>query len=497
MRKSVWWPKSSYLVLSAFLLVISPATSWASAPGGLSAGCAASNITFVAKTASSSYNGVANKLNTYAAGEVITITLANPFYIATDVYMDDELAQSRFGFAIPAIAQNSSGSVTKTYVITATDAADGVNSFTFAMSYGNMTITCVGAGGSSGSQTKSNVRALQLAGTSSSSQVAATALATGVSNNVANRLPLCPAGGGDAAAGSCRAPGAAPNAGVGSPSFLGAKNRDSSVKDTPSESRPARAFNAWGDIRHSGFERDDQSSLKQISAMGGIDYLLYPNFLLGVMGGYEHSDFKADVLQGTLKGNGSTVGVYGGYRLTPSIRADLAATWTWLGYDISDNSTATAVTANFGAIRNMVSGGLTGSYMLGTVVVEPSARVMSLRQREESYTESSGASQAARNFSAGRASFGSKFSLPYSVYGGFFVSPYAGIYGDYRFGSDSTMTETAAVLGLSNGWSARTTAGVSLSMNPATHAVTIGGELGGLGSDSTSWTWGARGSLRF
>jgi hypothetical protein len=122
---------------------------------------------------------------------------------------------------------------------------------------------------------------------------------------------------------------------------------------------------------------------------------------------------------------------------------------------------------------------------------------MSFRQREESYIESSGAAQTARNFSAGRASFGSKFSLPYSVYGGLFVSPYTGIYGDYRFGSDSSMTETASVLGLSNGWSARTTAGVSLSWNPDTHAITVGGELGGLGSDTTSWTWGARGSLKF
>lgn len=87
--------------------------------------------------------------------------------------------------------------------------------------------------------------------------------------------------------------------------------------------------------------------------------------------------------------------------------------------------------------------------------------------------------------------------MPYSVYGGLFASPYAGLYGDYRFGSDSAMTDAASVLGLSNGWSARTTAGISLSLNPETHSLTIGGEIGGLGSDTTSWTWGARGSLKF
>jgi uncharacterized protein with beta-barrel porin domain len=185
---------------------------------------------------------------------------------------------------------------------------DGVRSYLwarFSAYNGSVTVnfTCTSPAPAS-SSSASNVRSIQLAGTQVSSTTAANSLATGIASNVGNRLPL--------------APGAAPNAGVGSPSFLGARNRDSSVKDTPADKQPTRAFNAWGDVKQSGFDRDDQTSMKQVSAMGGIDYLLYPNLLLGVMGGYEHSDFKVDTLQSSLKGNGNTVGVYGGYRFTPS-----------------------------------------------------------------------------------------------------------------------------------------------------------------------------------
>ena len=107
-----------------------------------------------------------------------------------------------------------------------------------------------------------------------------------------------------------------------------------------------------------------------------------------------------------------------------------------------------------------------------------------------------GTAQDGRNFSAGRTALGSKVSQPFASPGGWTVSPYAGLYGDWRFSSDNAIATGTPVAFIKNGWSGRVTSGVS-----ATAArgiiVSLGGEYGGLGANYKIWSGNVTAILPF
>src|SRR5258708_36331665 len=70
----------------------------------------------------------------------------------------------------------------------------------------------------------------------------------------------------------------------------------------------------------------------QVNALMGLARKLTPNFLIGVVGGYETFDYTSQDLNGKLKGNGWTVGSYLGWKLSPAIRFDAAVAVFGLGH---------------------------------------------------------------------------------------------------------------------------------------------------------------------
>jgi hypothetical protein len=74
--------------------------------------------------------------------------------------------------------------------------------------------------------------------------------------------------------------------------------------------------------------------------------------------------------------------------------------------------------------------------------------------------------------------------------------PYVGLYGDYYFSSDDASTNGLASTPLMQGWSARVTTGIGMRFDHGAQ-FSIGGELGGIGGNTTTWTLRARGSVPF
>jgi hypothetical protein len=146
--------------------------------------------------------------------------------------------------------------------------------------------------------------------------------------------------------------------------------------------------------------------------------------------------------------------------------------------------------------RWLATGGLTGSFGLGPVVLEPSAHVFALWERENAYTDSLGTVQDAHNFATGRASGGAKVIYPFAASGTTNLVPYVGLYGDYYFSHDDASTAGLAPVPLLQGWSARATAGIAMSFG-AGALLSLGGEYGGIGSDTHIWTWQVHGSVPF
>ena len=252
---------------------------------------------------------------------------------------------------------------------------------------------------------------------------------------------------------------------------------------------------AWVDVRGADFDRTTAGSdLKgvQVNTLAGITHRVTPDFLVGVLGGYEHFDYSSQAFNGVLRGDGWTTGAYMGWRILPNVRFDAGGAWS----DIFVDDTSGMATGNFLGHRWLVTGGLTGTYGWQAFVLEPSARVYALWEHENAYTDSLGTLQPDRNFSTGRASAGGKVTYPFAWSSTVDLAPYVGLYGDYYFSMDDAATAGLTTVPLLQGWSARATAGLAMTFAQSA-LVSLGGEYGGIGSDTHIWTWRVRGSVPF
>jgi uncharacterized repeat protein (TIGR01451 family) len=256
-----------------------------------------------------------------------------------------------------------------------------------------------------------------------------------------------------------------------------------------------RVWTGWVDVRGVFWDRNSIGADirgNQINAIAGVTARITPNFLVGVLGGYEHLDATSQVLTGQLKGGGWTAGTYLGWKFAPHLRLDAGLAGTLLDYQ----GTAGTAAGTFSGNRWLASGGVTGTYDVARFVVEPSARIYALWEHDSAYTDSLGTLQTARNFSTGRASGGVKIATPIAWTSSAVVTPYAGLYGDYYFSKDDEGAVLVAPIPLVQGWSARVVSGLSVTFDGKAQ-ISIGGELGGLGSDYTIWSVRSRASIPF
>ncbi|MDB5655223.1 MAG: outer rane autotransporter barrel domain protein, partial [Tardiphaga sp.] len=260
----------------------------------------------------------------------------------------------------------------------------------------------------------------------------------------------------------------------------------------------------WGDIKGTGIGRWDSSNAPatlyghQVNGLLGLTRRLMPNFLVGVVGGYEYFDYRSDTLNGRLKGDGWTIGSYLGWKFAAGLRFDAAVAYSGLNYD----GTAGTATGRFDGDRWLLSGGLIGTTEAFGFAIEPSARVYALWENQHAYTDSLGTPQAERSFFTGRASTGFNVAYPWLFDATLTISPYAGIYADYYFtGDDAAAVTLAGAAPLTSvpfidGWSARATGGLAARFDNGA-AVAIGAELGGIGSNAKIWSFRGRGSVPF
>ena len=255
----------------------------------------------------------------------------------------------------------------------------------------------------------------------------------------------------------------------------------------------ARQWNIWADMRGTGWNSANSGDLEgtQINATAGIGYLVAPGLLVGAFAGYEDFKYEAASLSGTLTGDGGTVGGYAAWQIAPALRWDGMAGWSNVSYD----GVAGTAKGSFSGSRWLASTGVTGNYNAESFVAESSARVYALWERQGAWTDSLGAAQDARDFSAGRVSVGGRVMAPWQV-SAMSVQPYVGLYGDWRFSTDDALPADLQANALADGWSGRITGGVSLA-GFGSGSLALGGEYGGLGTDARTWNANARASWAF
>jgi uncharacterized repeat protein (TIGR01451 family) len=266
------------------------------------------------------------------------------------------------------------------------------------------------------------------------------------------------------------------------------------VTKAPPRLVPPKEWLLWADVRGTGWNTDPSAGDirgGQINVIAGLTRKFTPDFLVGVLGGYENFDYTSQTLNGRLKGDGWTVGGYLGWRIWPAVRFDAAVGRSGISY----NGVSGTAAASFPGNRWIASAGVTGTYRTQWLEIEPSGKVYAIWERDSSYIDSLGTLQADNTFSTGRASTGVKVAYP-MVWGAMAtLAPYVGLYADYYFSSDNAalLLPTQFV----QGWAARTTAGVRYNV-PGGAKLLIGGEVGGLGSQNfTTWSVRGRASVPF
>ena len=140
--------------------------------------------------------------------------------------------------------------------------------------------------------------------------------------------------------------------------------------------------------------------------------------------------------------------------------------------------------------------GLAGNYNYGHYLVQPSAKLYVLWESDKAWIDSLGTLQAARNFSTGRTAFGAQVGRPFEYSDGWTLTPYAGLYGDWRFSSDNAIPTATSVANIKDGWSGRVTSGLSANIRNGAF-VQLGGELGGLGATYKIWSGNVKGIVPF
>jgi hypothetical protein len=290
-----------------------------------------------------------------------------------------------------------------------------------------------------------------------------------------------------------------------------ALDRQMPTKATPKKIREEQDWMFWIDVRGTGIDRLTATTTiagitttpatlygTQVNAMAGLTRKVTPNFLVGVVAGYENFNFTEQDINGKLTGEGWTVGSYLGWRITPSIRYDLAVAYSGITYD----GVSGTAQGDFGGSRWLVQTGFTGTYKAAGFMFEPSANVYALWENEGSYVDSLGTLQPNQDFSTGRASAGTKVAYPFTWSDTVALMPYVGLYGDYYFSQD----DAAAILAtgglplastpLLQGWSARMTTGLGIKFASG-GMVALGAEYGGIGSNFETWTYKAKAQVPF
>lgn len=259
-----------------------------------------------------------------------------------------------------------------------------------------------------------------------------------------------------------------------------------------------REWSAWADIRGTGWKVNDTTGSSndikgnQLNLTAGLGRKLTPDTLVGLIACYENFKYDVAALAGSLKGSGETIGGYFAQRFATNLRFDAAIGWT----DVNYNATAGTANGSFIGSRWLASSGLTGDYKLNVYMIEPSAKVYMLWERENGWTDSLGTLQASRNFSAGRTALGAKIGRPFEVSNGWTLTPYGGLYGDWRFQTDNALPTGTTVANIGTGWSGRVTSGL-MAKAAGGSTVSLDGEYGGLGANYKIWTGNVRGTVPF
>ena len=246
------------------------------------------------------------------------------------------------------------------------------------------------------------------------------------------------------------------------------------------EGAPLSPWNFWVKGSWTLYDSHESSSFDGhlIDVVGGVDYRLSDDLIVGVLGGYGAADFDT-LLAGTagsFESKGMHVGVYMGKRLAPNLMFDALVAYTASDYD---NVSGTTIGA-FDAGRITVAAHLKGNVDWAGVIVEPTIGLMYASEKQDAYTDNNTTVHAARTVTAGRLSVGPKFIFPKVTTDNGTSQFWFAAKGEYDFSNQDT-SAASGLPDIGDVASGRVQAGIASASDSGVN-LSLQGDVSGLGS---------------
>jgi Autotransporter beta-domain/HYDIN/CFA65/VesB-like, Ig-like domain len=188
----------------------------------------------------------------------------------------------------------------------------------------------------------------------------------------------------------------------------------------------------------------------------GVDYLVEPDILLGVMAQIDRLSQDFTTPGSEIDGSGWMAGPYATVKLDEHLYLDVLGTWGKSDNEISPFGT---YTDTFETDRWLVSSSLTGQFEVDNWDIRPRYSLRFLRERQFAYTDSLGVLIPAQSLSQGDMRLGPQVAYTRRFEGGSFLRPNAGFVGVYAFGERDTFS-TGSFAGEAQGLTGAVNAGL-------------------------------------
>lgn len=175
----------------------------------------------------------------------------------------------------------------------------------------------------------------------------------------------------------------------------------------------ASPWRAWIGPNATWNDQDDPVAGNEghmLTTHAGLDRRVGVRGVLGLIGGYETSDFDTALFGGDLETAGFGVGAYGDYAVTDVIVMDALALYTWVDNDFADRLRA----ASYDSERLQLAANVTAYLTEGKVSIRPKLEVSYSRDEQEAYRDTLGIRSLETQVETLSATAGGQVAIPSS-----------------------------------------------------------------------------------
>lgn len=159
------------------------------------------------------------------------------------------------------------------------------------------------------------------------------------------------------------------------------------------------------------------------TAVGGVDYVLRDNLLIGTALGYEHGSFSLKYNAGGMKANNFAISPYIAYIISPNWSVEATGGHAWVNYDL--NQTSGTVTGDTSGHRWFGAAKVSGNFNIDAWELGSSLGYAYLRESTDDYTLSNGTRSEGMSYRLGQIQNGYRVGYGFETDWGKIV-PYAG-----------------------------------------------------------------------